>query len=76
MFKAEQFRQFIHMELDQFLEAEHDPGAALRVLRCPGDLGSPGIGHCQIEMVRTGKLDPGLNLASGWIVDIAGPGAE
>ena len=72
MLKAEQFGQFIHVRFDQFLEAEHDPCAALRVERGPGGLRGLGVGNSLVEMGRIGEFYPRLNLTGRRVVDIAG----
>ena len=58
------------MSLDQFLEAEHDPGAAQRRGRGPVRPGAARRKHRVIDFTRRGKRHPGAELPRGWIVNI------
>ncbi len=56
-------RELIHVALDQFLELEHDAGAALRVGRGPFRLGGAGGVHRALEVGGAAEADAGLDLA-------------
>jgi hypothetical protein len=69
---AERVRQLVHVCFDQFLELEHDAGAALRIRRCPSRLSSPGGVHRALELGRGAELHLCLNLALVRVEDVAG----
>jgi hypothetical protein len=67
----QQMRQLVHVRLDQALELEHHPRAALRVGRRPGRLGAVGGADGLVQQGRVGEADPGLHLAGVGIEDVA-----
>ena len=55
--------QFVHVRLDQFLEAKHHARPALRVGRRPGRLRCLRRGHRAIEIGLSAKGDARLHAA-------------
>jgi hypothetical protein len=72
MLGAERVRQLVHVRFDQFLELEHDAGAALRVGRGPGGLGGFGGVDCALQLCRGAELHLCLHLALVRVEDVAG----
>jgi len=57
MFAGEQFGQFLHIRLDQFLVAEHHARALLRIGRRPFRLHLERVGNSTIEQLGIAKRD-------------------
>src|SRR3546814_18388063 len=75
MFGGEQQGQFVHILFDQFLEAEHDAGAALGVGRGPFGLGGKGGVDRLLKMGGGGEFQLGLDRAGGGVEDVGQAGA-
>ncbi len=60
VFAGEQFGQRLHIALDQALEFEHHPRAALGVHRGPGGLCGLRGGHCALQRIGPAQHDFGL----------------
>jgi hypothetical protein len=71
VFGRQQFRQFVHVDVQQALELEHHPGAALRIGRRPGRLGRLGVGDGGVQLRGRGQGDARLDLAGVGVEDVA-----
>ncbi len=70
---GQQLGQFVHARLDQALELEHQPRAALGIDPGPAGLGAGGRLHGAVHFGLGGQGDTGLNLAGVGIEDVAVP---
>ena len=71
VFGAEQVGERVHVRLDQFLEAEHDAGAALRVGRRPAGLRLLRGGDGAIEVGLFAERDAGLHATAIGVEHVA-----
>jgi len=70
---GQQRGEFVHPRLDQALELEHDPRAALGIGRGPGRLGRKGGLHRAIDIRPVGQPDARLHLAGIGVEHVAAP---
>jgi hypothetical protein len=68
---GEHFGQLVHVRLDQALEVEHHPGAALRIDQGPMLLGPQRGLHGSVHLARAGQGHAGLHLAGVRIEHLA-----